>query len=72
MPEEGVPDSGAKNGQSNVRGVPAASYTRTTGVTVAQRYAERYIGVTPSFLHGVLQKKVFSKTFFVVNHGEYL
>ena len=54
MLEEGVPDFGKKNGLSNVRGVPAASYPRTTGVPVAQRYAERYIGVTPSFLHGVL------------------
>ena len=52
--------------------MPAASYPRTTGVPVAQRYTERYIGVTPSFLHGVLQKKVFSKTFFVVSHDEHL
>ena len=43
--------------------MPAASYPRTTGVPVAQRYAERYIGVTLSFLHGVLQKKVLLKAF---------
>ena len=52
--------------------MPAASYPRTTGVPVAQRYAERYIGVTPSFLHGVLQKKSVFLNFFVVNHDEYL
>ena len=50
--------------------MPAASYQCVTGVLVAQRYAERYIGVTPSFLHGVLQKKVFFKL-FVVNHNEH-
>ena len=44
--------------------MPAASYQCVTGVLVAQSYAERYIGVTLSFLHGVLQKKVVSKTFF--------
>ena len=51
--------------------MPAASYQCVTGVLVAQRYAERYIGVTPSFLHGVLQKKCFLKLFFVVNHDEH-
>ena len=52
------------NGDFLCERVPAASYQCVTGVMVAHRYLERYIGVTSSFLHGVLQKKMFFETFF--------